>query len=178
MYVRPVPIVKVPFEIFLAVMICGKKIAYTTGVWWNWWSMPWWICKNPTSIGNGIDRFLMGREEILNEPKKKVLILGSESIGRGDETLGFEILVNLLETLSKRDDGPAAIICWNTAVKLMAEGSSLLVHLKRLEEKGINILAGQLCVRELELMNKIAVGRLATMDEILDLILNNDVLAL
>jgi len=29
----------------------------------------------------------------------------------------------------------------------------------------------QLCVRELELMNKIAVGRLATMDEILDLIL-------
>ena len=120
----------------------------------------------------------MGRGEILNEPKKKVLVLGSESIGRGDETLGFEILINLLETLSKRDDGPAAIICWNTAVKLMAEGSPLLIHLKRLEEKGINILAGQLCVRELELINKIAVGRLATMDEILDLILNNDVLAL
>ena len=120
----------------------------------------------------------MGREEILNEPKRKVLILGSEGIGRGDETLGFEILVNLLETLSKRGDGLAAIICWNTAVRLMAEGSPLLVHLKRLEEKGINILAGQLCVRELDLMNKIAVGRLATMDEILDLILNNDVVAL
>jgi hypothetical protein len=120
----------------------------------------------------------MEREKPLNEPKRKVLILASESIGIGDETLGFEILANLLETLSKRDDGPATIICWNTAVKLMAEGSPLLVHLKRLEEKGINILAGQLCVRELELMNKIAVGRLATMDEILDLILNNDVLAL
>ena len=51
-------------------------------------------------------------------------------------------------------------------------------ELKRLEEKGINILAGQLCVRELELMNKIAVGRLATMDEILDLILHHEVLAL
>src|SRR4030043_1228292 len=140
--------------------------------------MPWWICKNPTSIGNGIDRFLMEREKPLNGPKRKVLILGSESIGIGDETLGFEILVNLLETLSKRDDGPAAIICWNTAVKLLAEGSPLLSHFKRLEEKGINILAGQLCVRELELMNKIAVGKSATMDEILDLILNNDVLAL
>jgi len=120
----------------------------------------------------------MGREEVLNEPKKKVLILGSESIGIGDETLGFEILVNLLETLSKRDDGPAAIICWNTAVKLMAEGSPLLVHLRRLEENGINILAGQLCVRELELTNKIAVGRSATMGEILDLILNNEVVSL
>lgn len=118
------------------------------------------------------------REKILNESKRKVLILGSESIGIGDETLGFEILVNLLETLSKRDDGPAAIICWNTAVKLMVEGSPLLVHLKRLEEKGMNILAGRLCVSELELMNKIAVGKLATMDEILDLVLHHEVLAL
>jgi hypothetical protein len=53
----------------------------------------------------------MEREKTLNGSKRKVLILGSESIGIGDETLGFEILVNLLETLSKRDDGPAAIIC-------------------------------------------------------------------
>jgi hypothetical protein len=120
----------------------------------------------------------MDREKTLNEPKRKVLILGSESIGVGDETLGFEILVNLLETLSKRDDGPAAIICWNTVVKLMAEGSPLLGHLKGLEEKGIKLLAGRLCVRELELMDKLAVGRLATMDEILDLILHHEVLAL
>jgi len=118
------------------------------------------------------------RGKNLKEPKRKILILGSESIGTGDETLGFEILANLLETLSKRDDGPAAIICWNTAVKLMAEGSPLLGHLKRLEEKGIKLLAGQLCVRELELTNKIVVGRLATMDEILDLILHYEVLAL
>jgi hypothetical protein len=118
------------------------------------------------------------RGKNLSEPNRRVLILGSESIGTGDETLGFEILANLLETLSKRDDGPSAIICWNTAVKLMAEGSPLLGHLKRLEERGIKLLAGQLCVRELELMNKIAVGRLATMDEILNLILHHDVLAL
>ena len=120
----------------------------------------------------------MEREKTLNEPRRKVLILGSESIGLGDETLGFEILVNLLETLSKRDDGPAAIICWNTAVKLLAEGSPLLAHLKCLEEKGVNILAGQLCVKELDLVDKIAVGKMATMDEILDLILHNDVLTL
>ena len=114
----------------------------------------------------------------MSKLKDKVIVLGSETIGRGDETLGFEILVNLLETLSKRDDGPAAIICWNTAVKLMAEGSPLLVHWKRLEEKGIKLLAGQLCVRELKLINKIAVGRLVTMDEILDLILHHEVLSL
>lgn len=114
----------------------------------------------------------------MNESKKKVLILGSESIGIGDETLGFEILVNLLETLSKRDDGPVAIICWNTAVKLMAEGSPLLPHFRHLEEIGVKLLAGQLCVKELDLTEKIAVGKLAAMDEILGLILHHDVLAL
>jgi len=115
-------------------------------------------------------------EKILD--RGKVLVLGSEGIGRGDETLGFEILVNLLETLSKRGDGPAAIICWNTAVKLLAEGSPLLPHFKRLEEKGVKLLAGQLCVKELELDGKIAIGTMATMNEILDLILHHDVLAL
>jgi hypothetical protein len=120
----------------------------------------------------------MERGKTLNEPKRKVLILGSERIGIGDETLGFEILVNLLESLSKRDDGPAAIICWNTAVKLMGEGSPLLPRFRRLEEIGVKLLAGQLCVKELDLTGKIAVGKTATMDEILDLILHHDVLTL
>jgi hypothetical protein len=39
------------------------------------------------------------KEKILKDPKRKVLILGSKSIGRGDETLGFEILVNLYDVL-------------------------------------------------------------------------------
>jgi intracellular sulfur oxidation DsrE/DsrF family protein len=120
----------------------------------------------------------MEREKTLNKPRGKVLILGSESIGRGDETLGFEILASLLEALSKRDDVPTTIIFWNTAVKLLAEGAPLLSHVKRLEGKGVQLLAGQLCVRELELTEKMAVGRMATMDEILDLILHNEVVNL
>ena len=110
--------------------------------------------------------------------RDKVLLFGSEGIGHGDEQLGYEILVTMLEALSKRDDGPAAIICWNTAVNLLAEGSPLLPHFTRLEEKGVRILAGQLCVRELELTGKIAVGKSATMGEILDLILHNEVINL
>ena len=114
----------------------------------------------------------------MSESEGKVLILGSEGCGYGDASLGFEILVTLLETLPEREDRPVAIICWNTAVKLLAEGSPLLARLRRLEEKGVNILAGQLCVRELGLTGKIAVGKPATMGEILDLILHNDVISL
>jgi len=108
----------------------------------------------------------------------KVILLGSEGCGRGDEDIGFEVLRILLDNLAKRDDVPKAIICWNIAVGLLAAGSPLLSRFKRLEEKGIDILAGERCVFELELTGKIAVGKTATMGEILDLILHNDVVSL
>ena len=51
-------------------------------------------------------------------------------------------------------------------------------QLRRLEEKGVALLAGKLCVSELELTGKIAVGRIVSMGDILDIILHNDVISL
>lgn len=112
------------------------------------------------------------------KPKGKVFLFGSEAIGRGDDNIGYQILVTMLESLEKRDDGPTFFIFWNTAVRLLADDSPLIPHFKRLEEKGTNILLGKSCVGECELTGRIAVGRQATMDEILDLILNNEVVNL
>jgi intracellular sulfur oxidation DsrE/DsrF family protein len=114
----------------------------------------------------------------MNKTSDKVIVFGSEYVGSGDETLGFAILMNLLETLAKREDRPKAMIFWNTAVKLLAEGSPAVPRLKALEEKGVTILAGRLCVQDLRLTDKIAVGNIATMDEILDFVLHNEVISL
>jgi hypothetical protein len=114
----------------------------------------------------------------MDSTKGKIFLLSSESIGYGEDILGYQILATMLESLTKRPDRPAAIICWNTAVKLVAEGSPLVPHFKKLEEKGVNILLGKLCIGECELDGKIAVGKEATMDEILDLILHNEVINL
>jgi hypothetical protein len=112
------------------------------------------------------------------KPKGKVFLLGSETIGRGDDNIGYQILVTMLESLVNREDGPAAIIFWNTAVRLLAEDSPLVPYFRRLEEKGVDLLLGKSCVGECELTGRIAVGRPATMDEILDLILHNEVVNL
>jgi hypothetical protein len=114
----------------------------------------------------------------MKELKSKIFLLSSEGIGYGEDMLGYQILATMLESLEKRPDRPAAIICWNTAVKLVAEGSPLVPHFKRLEERGVDILLGKLCVGECELSGKIAVGKEATMEEILDLILHNEVVNL
>ena len=114
----------------------------------------------------------------MDEVKGKVILLSSESCSGEDTELGFAILATLLDTLKSREDKPKAVIFWNTAVKLLSEGSCLSKHLKKLEEEGVAILAGRLCVNELELADKLVVGRLATMDEILDIILHNEVISL
>jgi len=122
--------------------------------------------------------FFWQEGEKLGKLEGKVLLLSSEGCGYGDAALGFEVLGTLLETLPQREDRPAAIVCWNTAVNLLTESSPLLPRLRRLEEKGVQILAGQLCVSELGLADRIAVGKAATMGGILDLILHNDVISL
>ena len=108
----------------------------------------------------------------------KVFLVGSESIGHGDDDLGYEILMSMLKILAEREDRPLAIIFWNTAVNLLAEDSPSVPRLRTLEGKGVQLLAGQLCVKELELTGKMAVGKLATMDEILEMILHHEVVNL
>ena len=114
----------------------------------------------------------------MSEQKSKVFLLGGEGCGYGDSDLGFQILVDSLEALVDREDRPSAIICWNTAVRIVAEGSPLIPRLKRLEEKGMDILVGRSCLVNLELEDKVAVGKVVNMNQIFDLILHNDVISL
>lgn len=108
----------------------------------------------------------------------KVILFGSEYIGRGDDTLGFSIMIELLEGLLRREDKPLALIFWNEAVKLLAKDSPCASRIKALEEKGVKVLAGRLCLRELGIMDNLHVGTPATMDEILNYLLNYEVICL
>ncbi len=112
------------------------------------------------------------------ETKGKVIVFGSEMIGQGDEILGFQIMMTLLESLAKRDDRPKAIIFWNTAVKLLTEGSPAVSRLKVLEEKGVQLVAGRFCLTDLCIADTVAVGEATSMEEILDLMLHNEVISL
>lgn len=71
-----------------------------------------------------------------------------------------------------------ATICWNTAVRLVAKDSPVVPQLKRLEQQGVEILAGMLCLENLALVDKIAVGKPTTMPRIRDLLLHNEVITL
>ncbi len=102
------------------------------------------------------------------EDLRKVFLFDREGISGEDETLGFEILVTMLKSMANRRELPAALVFWNTAVKLLTKSSPILRHLVTLEEKGVPLLAGKLCLQELNI-TELGAGRSAGMDEILDL---------
>jgi len=108
----------------------------------------------------------------------KVILLNSEFIGQGDETLGFEILMTLFNSLLKRNDKPEAIILWNTAVKLMTAESPASGPLRELELAGVKILGGMMCLTDLCIVDAVEVGQPVTMNDILDLLLHNEVISL
>jgi selenium metabolism protein YedF len=94
---------------------------------------------------------------------KKVFLIQSEGLGRGEEQLGSLLMANFLRVLGESQEKPETIIFWNTGVRLVCEGSRVVDHLKRLEQQGVTILACTTCLEYLDLKNKIVVGKPTTM---------------
>lgn len=108
--------------------------------------------------------------------QKEVLLLGQPGLGSGDERLAGLILANFLRQLADTPERPTHIVLWNTAVRIVCEGSPLQDHLRRLQESGVDVLACRTCLEYLDLVEKVAVGRVSNMREIQGLLLTKSVL--
>ena len=108
--------------------------------------------------------------------RSRVLLLGSEGMGRGDDGLGLTILENFLKALVTNPSRPDKIVCWNAGVKLLAADSPVIGVLQDLEGVGVEVLACKTCVEHFGLVEKIRAGDVSTMPIISDLLLRSDVL--
>ena len=97
---------------------------------------------------------------------KKVIIINSEFFGRGDDGLGEKLMGAFLRKLWAKEEKPDAIICYNSGVKLMAKGASVLDAMMGLYEAGVDILACGTCVEFYGLNSDMQAGRISNMDEI------------
>jgi len=108
----------------------------------------------------------------------KTFLIQSEVLGHGNDELGELIMSNFLRLLEEGPDKPASLIFWNTGVKLGCEGSWALVHLKRLEEQGVEILACSTCLEYFDLTDKLAVGKPTNMVKSIATLLHDDIVCL
>jgi len=99
-------------------------------------------------------------------PKRPVVFIGSDLLGRGDAELGRVLMRGFLKTLKEIEPLPAELIFANHGVRLTTEGSDLLDDLAELADRGVEILSCGTCLDFLGLEDSLRVGRVSNMYEI------------
>jgi selenium metabolism protein YedF len=101
----------------------------------------------------------------------ETVLVTAGGIGGGDEHLAALLMRAFLYTLTEGEALPVRIILMNGGVRLAVEGSESLINLRRLAERGVEILACGTCLEFYQLKDALAVGRVSNMYEIAGLLL-------
>lgn len=97
-----------------------------------------------------------------------LVVLSSKTMGSGDDKLGTVLMKSFVFALTKQDRLPRTILCYNSGAFLTCEGSELLEDFKLLESEGVTILTCGTCLDFYGLRDRLAVGGVTNMYEIVE----------
>lgn len=92
------------------------------------------------------------------EKRKIMVMIATDRMGYGDDTLGKLLLINFIKTLAEMGDELWRLVFVNNGVKLTIGGSEVLDVLKRYEKEGHTILVCGTCLNHFNLLDKKEVG--------------------
>ena len=98
--------------------------------------------------------------------KGMLVVLSGNEMGTGDAKLGTSLMKAFVFALTKQDHLPDTILCYNTGAYLTCEGADTLEDLKLLESEGVTILTCGTCLDFYGLKEKLAVGEVTNMYDI------------
>ena len=102
----------------------------------------------------------------LKQESRVAVLIGTDAMGKGDETLGRKLIVNFIATLKEMGPELWRLILLNGGVKLTVEGSECLSALTALEKDGVHVLVCGTCLNYFELLEKKLVGETTNMLDI------------
>jgi selenium metabolism protein YedF len=106
--------------------------------------------------------------------RNNVVLVASDTLGRGEAELGSVLMRGFLHTLNEVEPLPTTLVLINSGVKLVAEDSPVLDDLRALCDKGVEVLACGTCLDYHSLKNKVAVGQVSDMYTITEALLRAD----
>ena len=115
-----------------------------------------------------------GTSQEKEKVKKIVVYINSHLMGNGDEALGAFLMKAFLKTLLDLETRPSRLILLNSGVQLAAQGSKVLDSLKALSDKGVEIVACGSCLEFYGLKEKLEVGAVSNMFDILQSMMEAD----
>ncbi|WP_282015686.1 sulfurtransferase-like selenium metabolism protein YedF [Marinifilum flexuosum] len=90
-------------------------------------------------------------------------------MGNGSEELGLKLATNYFKLLDAENRLPKIIVFYNAGVKLICEDSPALEGLQNLTSKGVSMLACKTCLDHYNLLDKVKVGNVGSMPDIITL---------
>ncbi|MFC1964287.1 sulfurtransferase-like selenium metabolism protein YedF [Chloroflexota bacterium] len=100
-----------------------------------------------------------------------VILITTDCLGTGVRELGEILMKSFLNKLCDAELRPARIILINDGVRLATEGSKVLEPLAFLEKEGVSVLSCGTCLEYYKLKDKLKVGQVTTMDNIVSYLL-------
>ena len=101
-----------------------------------------------------------------HEIQKIMVMVTTDCLGRGDDELGSKLMGGFLKTLMEMGDDLWRLVFLNNGVKLAVEGSAVLSPLKDLKDQGVPILVCGTCLTHFNLLDKLQVGEITNMLDI------------
>ncbi len=100
------------------------------------------------------------------------VFIGKDHVGEGDAELGHNLVKMALYTLSESDNVPVSLLFMNTGVQLVAGDDAsveeIVGHVKKLEERGCEVLVCGTCLDFYDIKDQLKVGEISNMYDILE----------
>ncbi|MBR1439568.1 MAG: sulfurtransferase-like selenium metabolism protein YedF [Synergistaceae bacterium] len=115
-------------------------------------------------------------EPVTSKPRDELLaiLVAHDVLGGNDKELGEVLMKAFLGCISKLSRRPAVMAFMNEGVKLVLPESSACEYIKELEKAGTKILVCGTCTTHFNITDKIAVGTVSNMFEIMEMITGAD----
>ena len=97
-----------------------------------------------------------------------IILITNDGMGNAVPELRHKLIGTYLTLLLQNDMLPAAICFYTEGVRLAVEGSPVLPQLRELEERGVRLILCTTCLNFYGLMEKIRVGIVGGMADILE----------
>jgi len=104
--------------------------------------------------------------EARETPHKILVLMGSDTLGRGDNFLGSKLMGNFISTLKEMGPELWCVVLLNSGVKLAVGGSEVLPGLLALEQAGVRLLVCGTCLTHFQLLEAKQVGETTNMLDI------------
>jgi len=121
-----------------------------------------------SAVGRPAGELGSGGAEAARAGSAEVILVGTDRLGRGSDELGSVLMRSFLYTLTQLPSPPGTLIFINAGVHLTTEGSPVLDELRQLQDRGTEILSCGTCLDYFGLREKLAVGRVTNMYEIVE----------